>query len=153
MSGEPDIWFYLLERSSVVDALPPLIDKCLQRGWRALVRSPDPARLTALDAKLWTWRDDAWLPHGLADGPSPERQPVLLTGLAHNPNAAQAVFVLDGASPEPLDGVARVIAMFDGRREDEVQAARLAWRTAKARGQTPSFWKQNGDGRWERQGA
>lgn len=152
MSEQPEVWFYLLERSTVEEALPPLVEKCLQRGWRALVRSPDPGRLAALDLKLWTWRDDSWLPHGLAGSPAAERQPILLTGDDHNPNASEAVFVLDGAAPGPLDGVRRVIALFDGRRDEDVTAARQAWRDAKARGQVPSFWKQNGEGRWQQQG-
>jgi DNA polymerase-3 subunit chi len=153
LGGDPEIWFYLVERSSIEDTLPPLLDKCLQRGWRALVRSPNPARLAALDAKLWTWRDDSWLPHGLAgDSALDVRQPILLTGGADNGNGAQALFMLDGAQAENLTGVARVISLFDGREESEVQAARLAWRAARDQGRSPSFWKQTGEGKWERQG-
>ena len=32
-----ELWFYHLERSELERALPPLLEKCLQRGWRALV--------------------------------------------------------------------------------------------------------------------
>jgi DNA polymerase III subunit chi len=153
MAAAPEVWFYLLERSSVEEALPPLLDKCLQRGWRALVRSPRSDRLAALDAALWTWRDESWLPHAQAGAADDARQPILLTTGPDNGNAAQAVFVLDGAQPVALDGVERVIALFDGRDETDIQAARAAWRTARDQGQAPSFWKQSGDGRWERQGS
>ena len=33
-----ELWFYHLERTELEKALPPLLEKCLQRGWRALVR-------------------------------------------------------------------------------------------------------------------
>ena len=58
-----EIWFYHLEQSALEAALPPLLEKCLARGWRALVRGGQPERLEALDDLLWTWRDDSFLPH------------------------------------------------------------------------------------------
>ena len=47
MSG--DLWFYHLERSSLDEVLPELLEKTLARGWRALVRSPDAKRREAID--------------------------------------------------------------------------------------------------------
>ena len=76
MSG--DLWFYHLERSSLDEVLPELLEKTLARGWRALVRSPDAKRREAIDQLLWTWRDDSFLPHGQVEAGSPERQPVLI---------------------------------------------------------------------------
>ena len=59
------LWFYHLERSSIETALPPLLEKCLERGWRAVVRGGLPERLEALDQTLWTWKEETFLPHGL----------------------------------------------------------------------------------------
>ncbi|MGO4611638.1 DNA polymerase III subunit chi, partial [Variovorax sp. 2RAF20] len=81
----------------------------LGRGWKALVRGGDPARLNALDAHLWTFRDDSFLPHGLAEEPLAERQPVLLSTALDNPNGGDALFLLDGAEPGDLSGFARCI--------------------------------------------
>ena len=75
MSGE--LWFYHLERSSLEDVLPELLEKTLARGWRALVRSPDARRREALDQWLWAWRDDSFTPHGQAGEGHDERQPIL----------------------------------------------------------------------------
>ncbi|HVK81146.1 MAG TPA: DNA polymerase III subunit chi, partial [Verrucomicrobiae bacterium] len=58
-----ELWFYHLERSELARALAPLLEKSLQRGWRALVRGGSPERLDELDAVLWTYRDDSFLPH------------------------------------------------------------------------------------------
>ena len=33
-----EVWFYHLERTSLDQALPELLEKTLARGWKALVR-------------------------------------------------------------------------------------------------------------------
>jgi hypothetical protein len=47
--GPPEVWFYHLERTSLDQALPELLEKTLARGWRALVRGGSPERLEHLD--------------------------------------------------------------------------------------------------------
>ena len=150
--GAPEVWFYHLERSGPEEVLPPLLDRTLARGWRALVRSADAARLAALDAKLWTLRPDVVVPHGLATEPHAERQPVLLTTSADggSPNGAQALFLLDGAEAGDLAGFARVLDLFDGRDEAALKAARERWRGHKAAGAALSYWTQTEAGRWEK---
>ena len=147
-----DVWFSHLERSGLEDVLPPLLEKCLERGWRALVRCTDPERLDALDARLWTYRDDAFLPHGRDGAAQAARQPILLTLGADNANSAQVVVLTDGAEEGASAGVHRQIRIFDGRDEAALQAARAAWKAVKARGDEASYWRQTGEGRWERQG-
>jgi DNA polymerase-3 subunit chi len=145
----PELWFYHLERMSVEEALPPLLERCLQRGWRALVRTTLPERAEALDAHLWTYREDSFLPHG-RDGARAARQPILITLEPVNANAAQAVLLLDGAEEPAGDGVERVMLLFDGRVEEELVTARARWKAAKAAGRTLAYWKQSPDGRWEK---
>ena len=55
-----EIWFYHLERSSLDQVLPELLEKTLGRGWRALVLLRDPQLIADLDERLWTWRPDRW---------------------------------------------------------------------------------------------
>lgn len=152
MSGEGgtcQVWFYHLERSSLDEVLPGLLEKTLQRGWRALVRSPDPDRIEQLDAKLWTFRDDAFLPHGVADEPHAERQPVLLTTTDENPNRADVLFLVDGAEAGDLTGYQRCIAVFDGADDAQLAHARAAWKTYKGRGLPVSYFQQTERG-WEK---
>ncbi len=151
MSAE--IWFYHLERTSVDRALPELLEKTLARGWRALVRSPDRGRLDHLNGWLWTYRDESFLPHGLAEEPDPERQPVLMTGGLDNPNGAHALFLLDDAEFGPLDGFERCVVMFDGGDQAALGAARARWREAKSLpgAASASYWRQSAEGRWEKQ--
>jgi len=146
-----DVWFYHLERTSLDQALPELLEKTLARGWRALVRTTARDRIEHLDGWLWSYRDDSFLPHGLASEPMADRQPILLTDQADNANAAQAVFLIDGADAGALDGVQRCILMFDGRDEAATTEARARWKTFKAAGHPVSYWRQGSERGWEKQ--
>ena len=152
MSDTPcEVWFYHLERTALDQALPELLEKTLQRGWKALVRTGDVQRLDHLDSWLWSYRDDSFLPHGLASEPLADRQPILLTTAAENLNAAQALFLIDGAEPASLDGYERCILMFDGRDPEATALARARWKTFKAGGYPVSYWRQGAERGWEKQ--
>ena len=150
MSDPCEVWFYHLERSGLDRVLPELLDKTLQRGWRALVRSTDHDRIEHLDGWLWTYRDDSFLAHGTADEPDAARQPVLLTAGADNTNGADVLFLIDGAEAGVLDGFKRCILLFDGRDDAALSAARRRWREVKSAGHPASYWKQAERG-WEKQ--
>ena len=146
----PEIWFYHLERSSLDQVLPGLLEKTRERGWKALVRADDAALLAHVDDHLWTWRDDSFLAHGRADQPNAERQPVLLSESGENRNGAQALFILDGANMGQTEAFQRCFIIFDGRDETALNGARARWKTLKDAGADLAYWRQDGDGRWER---
>ncbi len=146
----PEAAFYHLERSDLEAALPPLLEKCLERGWRALVLGGSAERLDLLDEALWTWRDESFLPHG-RDGRAAARQPVLLTQKPINANAAKALFLIDGAESFGLSSFERVSALFDGRDEAALAHARALWRRLKDDGLAATYWRQAADGSWTKQ--
>jgi DNA polymerase-3 subunit chi len=144
-----EVWFYHLERTGLDQALPELLEKTLARGWRALVRTPQPQRIEHLDGWLWSYRDESFLPHGPAGEPNAARQPILLTDGFENPNGAHALFLIDGAEPGDLTGYARCVVLFDGADDGQVALARAQWKKVKAEGFAVSYWKQQGRG-WEK---
>jgi len=146
-----EVWFYHLERSALDEVLPELLDRTLKRGWRAVVRSPDTDRIDHLDGWLWSYRDEAFLPHGRADEPQADRQPVLLTIHTDNPNQAQALFLIDDAEPGDLAGYERCLVLFDGRDEAALGAARRRWKTFKDQDLAVSYWRQGAERGWEKQ--
>jgi DNA polymerase III subunit chi len=146
-----EVWFYHLERTGLDQALPELLEKTLQRGWRAVVRSAAPERVEHLDGWLWSYRDDSFLPHGTAAEPDADRQPILITTETENPNAADALFLVDGAEPGDLEAYKRCVVLFDGADEGQLAAARVQYARAKAAGHAVSYWKQQARG-WEKQG-
>ncbi|HEX3916135.1 MAG TPA: DNA polymerase III subunit chi [Caulobacteraceae bacterium] len=149
--GPPEVWFYHLERTSLDQALPELLEKTLARGWRALVRGGSAERLEHLDGWLWSYRDDSFLPHGVDTEPSAERQPILITTGLENPNRADALFLIDDAEPGEIAEYERCVLLFDGRDEAAVAAARKRWPTFKAAGCQVSYWRQGETGAWRKE--
>ncbi|MGV8929081.1 MAG: DNA polymerase III subunit chi [Brevundimonas sp.] len=148
--AKPEIWFYHLERSTLDQVLPGLLEKTRQRGWRALVHSTDPRRLDEIDERLWTYRDDSFLAHGRASEPEATRQPILLTESFENPNAAQALFIVDGSELGDTKGFDRCFIIFDGRDDTALSGARVRWKALKEQGADLAYWKQSPEGRWEK---
>lgn len=145
-----EIWFYHLQKRRLENVLPPLLEKTLERGWRACVQGPDSERLDALDGHLWTFRDDAFLPHGRDGDPGSADQPVLLTDGPENPNEAAVRFLIDGAEVEDAGAYERVIFLFDGRDPDAVETARGYWKKLKDGPHTAVYWQETDRGGWEK---
>lgn len=148
-----EVLFYHLHRQPIERVLPSLLERSLDRGWRAVVQSSSDERIEALDAHLWTYRDESFLPHGTWREAEAREQPVLLANDARNPNGAQIRFLIDN-SPIPPDAAsyARIVLMFDGEDEDAVSAARDYWREAKAQGFDVTYWQADEQGRWVKKG-
>ena len=148
-----EVWFYHLEREPVEDVLPGLLARGLQRGLRLAVQSPGEERLKALSERLWAYEDVAFLAHGDAATPLPDRQPIYLARADEDPNGADFRFYLDGAEPASLEGLTRASIMFDGNDAAAIEQARALWRRFKAEGHAISYWKQDENGRWVNQAA
>lgn len=146
-----EVWFYHLERSGLDQVLPELLDRTLQKGWKAVVRSGSADRIDHLDGYLWNYRDEAFLPHGRADEPQAERQPVLLTTGQDNPAGAEALFLIDGAEPGEIETYTRCLVLFDGRDPEALALARQRWKAFKSKDYAVSYWKQGEQRGWERQ--
>ncbi len=145
-----EILFYHLTESRLEDALPALLEKSLARGWKVVVETAgEPAR-DALDAHLWVYRDDSFLPHGTDQAPHGERQPIFLTAGADNPNGADVRFLTGGVPVGDVQAYQRVVLMFDGHDEDQLQGARKQWKALKEQDHALTYWQQGSDGRWER---
>lgn len=143
-----EVLFYHLTESKLEDALPALLEKSVERGWKVVVQTNDEARRDMLDAHLWTFRDESFLPHGTDAAPMAEVQPVLLTTAAENANGATVRFMVDGAAPPPLDPYERVVFMFDGYDQSQLEGARAEWKRLKGEGHALTYWQQSPEGRW-----
>ena len=145
-----EVLFYHLTESKLEDALPPLLEKSVERGWKVAVQTRDAERRDALDPHLWTYRDQSFLPHGTDEGASPDRQPVLLTVEQGNLNSASVRFLVDGAEPPDDLVYDRVVFVFDGYDAAQLEGARSQWKRLKAQGHTLTYWQQSPEGRWEK---
>jgi DNA polymerase-3 subunit chi len=151
-----EIWFYHLQRQTLDRALPVLLEKSLERGFRAVVQARSEERLAALDKWLWIYADAGFLAHGRESDGDVVLQPIFLTLGHENPNGAKIRFFIEGASMSEVltqpesQNYERAILIFDGNQDDELQDARAQWKTLKAAGFSLTYWQQNDAGRWEK---
>jgi len=152
----PEVLFYHLERRSLEEVLPSLLEKTRERGWKANVRVGTAERMEALDNHLWTFSEESFLAHGTsADGKS-ARQPIYLTTEEDDPNNAEVLFLVDGATVDKWDHDAmskfqRIVILFNGGESNALNDARAAWKSAKQTGLDVTYWKESSTGRWEKQ--
>ena len=142
-----EVLFYQLDRQPLERVLPSLLERTLERGWRAVVQVGSTERMEALDTELWTFDEASFLPHGTDRAGESERQPILLTTAESNPNGARVRFLVDGASFDDLDGYARIVHLFE-TSDEALTRARQDWRQARDRGCAVTYWQQDANGRW-----
>ncbi len=145
-----EVRFYQLQRQTLEQVLPVLLTRTLERGWKAVVETTGPERLSALDDALWTFSDDSFLPHAPVSEADAADPVVLVDGPA-NPGEAPVRFLVDGAPlPEAVEGYHLLVVVFDGNDEEALALAREQWRQVKAGGHEATYWQQDSDGRWNK---
>jgi DNA polymerase-3 subunit chi len=148
-----EVLFYHLEGQPLERVLPQLLEKTIERGWQAVVETSSRERAEAIDALLWTYRDDSFLPHGTGRDAEAAVQPVVLTTQDGNLNAASVRFLIDGVGmPADAASYQRVVLIFDGEDEDALAAARTRWSEVKAQGFDTTYWQADEQGRWVKKG-
>ncbi len=148
--NDPEILFYHLERAKLLDVLPSLLEKSLQRGWQVVVQARSDKQVDELNSALWTTSEDGFLPHGVAGDGFSEQQPIFLTSSIDNPNGAAIRFFVGGALPDEVAGYERIVYLFDGGSEEAVVDARKQWKRLADEGRTATYWKQKEGGGWEK---
>src|SRR5262244_716566 len=93
-----EVLFYHLQDMVLENVLPPLLEKSLERGGSVVVQSTTEERADALDAHLWTYRDDSFLPHTTWRAADAQDQPIILAVEEGNPNGANIRFLIDNAA-------------------------------------------------------
>ena len=143
--------FYHIERGLIEDVLPKLLEKAYACGKPLLVKVGNEARVEFLNTVLWTYDDQSFLPHGTKKDGNAALQPIWLTSGNDNPNQANMLFLVDGASIdiEKLEEFERVFNLFDGKDTDGLQQARFFWKEIKNSGSECFYWQQDETGRWQ----
>ena len=145
-----EVRFYHLQRRTLEQALPKILEKVLERGWRAVVLAGSPERVDTLNQHLWTFDAGSFLPHGAARDGFADQQPVWLTSDDENPNGATVLVTVDGSFSDHMDRYDLICDLFDGNDPDAVTAARDRWKTCKAAGFDLTYWQQNDRGGWDK---
>lgn len=145
-----EVWFYHLQRQTLEEALPALLEKVLAAKKRAVVILGSEERVEAVNNLLWTYDDRGFLPHGSARDGSPTEQPIWLTTEDENPNNAEVLLLADGARSSHIGGYQRCLELFNGNDDEAVAAARMRWKSYKEDGHEVAYWQQSAQGKWEK---
>jgi DNA polymerase-3 subunit chi len=145
-----EVFFYHLTRQPLEVALPSLLARARQAGWKVFIRATSPDRLTWLDERLWQ-PEESFLPHAQEGGEFDAEQPILL-GLGDTiANSADCLVSIDGADlgDGEIAAIKRAMILFDGNDGDAVTQARAQWKTLTGAGVAAQYWSQE-TGRWEK---
>ncbi|WP_417460797.1 DNA polymerase III subunit chi [Kordiimonas sp.] len=144
-----DIRFYHLQRQTLEEALPKLMERVVDAGLSAHIKVPDRGMMETLNKVLWDYDPASFLPHDMEGCEHPDEQMLYLTTGDEKVNGASVLVLIDAvASPDVAD-YDRCLYMFDGRNEDVVAAAREAWKGFKSMEGEMSYWQQREMGGWE----
>ncbi|MGH1397731.1 MAG: DNA polymerase III subunit chi [Alphaproteobacteria bacterium] len=144
-----EIRFYHMERSPLEQTLPALVTKALSIDHKIMIKTPDEKSRESLNAHLWTFAPNSFLPHGSTKDGNPDHQPVWLTDKDENENAADLLILTGGTTHDDLGQFKLVCEMLNGHDTDAIQAARARWKTYKDEGYDITYWQQGQKG-WEK---
>jgi DNA polymerase III subunit chi len=132
--------FYHLTRVPLEKALPSIAERVLANGQRLVIVAEDEKLLTRIDALLWSFKPESFLPHGREGD-----QPIYLTADASGATA-QNIALIDGEWRDSALGFARAFYFFDSQTID---GARTAWRALADKSEVERhYWKQDDAGKW-----
>jgi len=148
-----EIQFYHLERRTPEQALPALVEEAFGQNIKVIVEAPDRELIERIDDRLWSFSDESFLPHAIADASVDESQQILLTTTSDNRNGATLRVLLGGAKVAPCLAAAptaydRIVVLFNGSDEEEIASARAQWAELRAAGVSVSYWRQVDGGGW-----
>ena len=144
-----EISFYQLKTTPIDKALPKLLEKAYDAGHRVHVVA-NAAEMKKFDDSLWTFHPQKFLPHGTTE---PSVQPIFLASDSENKNNATILAVTNGSKIPDVSHFVKVLDIFDGNIEPQLQSARERWKLYKAAGYVLKYWLQDDKGNWAEKSA
>jgi DNA polymerase-3 subunit chi len=143
-----EVRFYHLQKQTLDQALPLILEKVYQTKCNAVVRMQDKKEVTRMDAVLWSYKENSFLPHGSAKNGNAARQPIWLTDKSENPNRATTLILTQGMIEEDLTPYDLCCEMLNGHDETAIKDARKRWKIYKEQGFKVTYWFQSDTGKW-----
>ncbi len=142
--------FYHLQRQTLEDVLPKLLEKAYSTDKKIKVKVGTEPRLDFLNSLLWTYSEEAFLPHGTTKDGMSDLQPIFLSADDNTPNNATFLFLVDGAdiNISDISKYERVFNIFDGNSQDSLTQARTIWKELKLLNVELHYWQQDVNGYW-----
>ncbi|RPD37477.1 DNA polymerase III subunit chi [Candidatus Liberibacter solanacearum] len=121
-----------------------LLESEYQNGLRISIQCGSERIRDALNERLWTWKRDSFMPHGIDVGEEEafaSFQPILLTVSSNNANASMVRFFIDQASMHigDIDHYKKIIFIIDTDDQESLKWGRANWKNLKSKGYTLTF--------------
>ncbi len=144
--------FYHLQKQTLEQVLPKLLEKAYATGKNIKVKVGNEARVEFINSLLWTYSDESFIPHGSKKDGFAKEQPIWLSSEDDNPNQAEMLFLVDGATIElkEIKNFERIFNIFDGNIEESLQQARRFWKELSATEEEKNYFQQDETGRWNK---
>lgn len=134
---DPKVVFYDVAPDGRAAIIAGLAEAAWRKARKMLILTPDPQAARALDEALWTYRDDAFLPHEVVapgDALVDEQARVVITFGEADPLGADILVQLSPASLDFAATYRTVIDIVDHSSEERLKASRARYAAWRARG-------------------
>ncbi len=145
-----EIRFYHLQRTTIKNALPAILEKALARGMRALILLENDDEIKQMDQWLWSYKQESFLPHGCDGDDKPQLHPIWITKKHENKNNANLLILTDGLDWQgDVSGIELQCEIF---HDDAMILPKLRkkWQDVKTQDFISSYWQQDDHGRWQK---
>jgi DNA polymerase-3 subunit chi len=122
--------FYILAPGAGGDRLGltcRVAERAYAEGRRVLIHCPDSALARELDERLWSYRDESFLPHGLVGETNPALTPILISADGEPAAEDQVLINLGAEVPEFFSRFERLCEPLD-QDPTVLQAGRARWK-------------------------
>ncbi len=144
-----EVSFYNLTRLPIQKAAPKLIEKIYYSNQRILVIFSDHDLMKSVDDCIWSYSTKHFIPHATENDDFIDQQPVLLTTKLNNSNNSSILMTI-GAIDLGNFALPKVIHMFDGNDQKQLDFARARWKHYQNLQINIIYWQQKEDGSWEK---
>ncbi len=135
----PRVEFHELRGPRWETALCHLVEQLHGQGERLYLWAESEAKARELDGLLWTFRDEAFVPHALWQGEPRLDDPVAVGWKGGNPNAATRVVLVRDASPEDVREFPEIVDLAPVGVPALRDAARRRFRAFREAGYSVAF--------------
>lgn len=135
--------------SFLIQAVVKLLEKVYLSGSRAIFFSPILERVELIDKSLWTYSNNAFIPHGDKQLGFSESQPIYFTDIFENPNNATVLVLMDTfdfMNPSYANFEKVIVVFEDTTVVPEIEKT---YRDLKDSGKNVNYWRQSAKG-WEK---
>ena len=144
------IIFYSSAPLQVENTLFALIEKSIEKGYKSLLLFLDKEKCSMIDEKLWTYKQNSFLPHLSEDEEISNEVdiPIYLSTKNENPYEAELLFSIDGYMPDNINNFKRLIIIIDKNDKILLEKYKKYYLDINKDFEDIVFYKSDDNGKW-----